>query len=76
MKLKYEAEGWPRECLQNDISEEERENRKQNYIETAWRLYGIRLDPAKIIKNPGMRYIAKLGLNSLWGRFLILNYFD
>lgn len=70
MKLKYEAEGWPKDCLQNDISEEEREKRKSEYIEKAWQLYGIRLNPAKIKKNPGMRYIAKLGLNSLWGRYV------
>ena len=30
---------------------------------------GIELDPASIEKNPGRRLIAKLCLNSLWGRF-------
>ena len=30
---------------------------------------GIRLDPANIKKNPGIRSVMKLILNSLWGKF-------
>jgi hypothetical protein len=68
MKLKYEAEGWPKNCTDEGISEEERQRRKNEYIQNAKRLYGIILDPTKIMKNPGLRFIAKLCLNSLWGR--------
>ena len=35
--------------------------------------YGIDLRPEKIQNNPGLRYIAKLCLNSLWGRFALKN---
>ena len=30
---------------------------------------GIQLDPAKISYNPGLRILAKLMLNSFWGKF-------
>ena len=29
----------------------------------------IQLDPAKIDKNPGLRTLAKMMLNSMWGKF-------
>ena len=35
--------------------------------------YDIDLDPAKMKKNPGMRYISKLCLNSMWGRWSLRN---
>src|SRR5690348_8278522 len=34
---------------------------------------GIQLDPEKMVFNPGLRYVAKLCLNSLWGRFALRN---
>ena len=30
---------------------------------------GVRLDPSKMKKNPGLRSLAKLCLNSFWGKF-------
>ena len=30
---------------------------------------GIRLDPAKVEKNPGRKAVTKLMLNSFWGKF-------
>ena len=68
MKIKYEADGWPPSCSEEGISEEEVARRKQKYIEEAKLLYDITLDPENVVRNPGLRYIAKLALNSLWGR--------
>ncbi|XP_059489271.1 uncharacterized protein LOC132204662 [Neocloeon triangulifer] len=61
LKIKAEASGWPRE----NMTQEE----KDAYVEEFWQIEGIRLDPNKIERNEVMRYIAKLILNSLWGRF-------
>ncbi len=61
LELKQEARGWPTWC--------ETETDKQDYI----RLYndkeGIKLEHEKIKKNKGMRALAKLMLNSFWGKF-------
>ena len=46
---------------------------KQNIIDMAYAETGIRLDPEKMVFNPGLRYLAKLCLNSLWGRFALRN---
>uniref|UniRef100_A0A183C9K6 DNA-directed DNA polymerase n=1 Tax=Globodera pallida TaxID=36090 RepID=A0A183C9K6_GLOPA len=35
--------------------------------------YDIRLERENMKKNPGLRLIAKLGLNSLWGKFSMRN---
>ena len=43
------------------------EEQKQAYIDEYYEHEGIRLDPEKIEYNPGMRSLAKLMLNSLWG---------
>ena len=32
------------------------------------------LDPAEMEVNPGLRYLAKICLNSLWGRFALRNH--
>ena len=39
----------------------------KEYLDEVKELYGIELDPAKIKKNEGLRYVSKLCLNSLWG---------
>lgn len=62
-----EASGWPQEIHNPEISEEERQKLKQKYLEKA-RIHGVELDPNNIKPNPGMRTLAKLVLNSLWGR--------
>jgi hypothetical protein len=43
---------------------------KLEYIRLNKALYDIDLDPDKIIKNEGLRFIAKICLNNLWG-FLV-----
>ena len=60
MKLKQEASGWPDWILTED---------KQNYIELYKQKEGITLEYHKIKKNPGLRALAKLMLNSFWGKF-------
>ncbi|XP_024936924.1 uncharacterized protein LOC107263834 [Cephus cinctus] len=61
LKIKQEASGWPRECCDDES--------KKLYVEEYDRVEGIRLDPANIKSNPGLRAVAKLCLNSFWGKF-------
>ena len=71
LKIKQEASGFPdwvfkdKEKLPPEIIEE----RKQIYITDYLENQGIQLDYDKIEVNPGLRFIAKLCLNSLWGKF-------
>uniref|UniRef100_A0A914HIJ6 DNA-directed DNA polymerase n=1 Tax=Globodera rostochiensis TaxID=31243 RepID=A0A914HIJ6_GLORO len=58
--LKVQASGWPDGC----VTEEQR----RDYLDAFWQTEGIRLDPAKIAPNPGLRLIAKTLANSLWGK--------
>ena len=83
LKIKQEATGYPKWVSdptnpQNDVpkgySREHilaitEEDRKNLYIHLYEKGQGILLDKTKIIKNPGLRAIAKLCLNSLWGKF-------
>ena len=61
LKIKQEASGWPKD----DMSEEA----KQDYIQKYFEKEGIQLEYDKIQKNPGLRTLAKLMLNSMWGKF-------
>ena len=61
MKIKQEASGWPTECDAN--------KKREEYLQEYETNQGIHLDPAKIEKNPGLRSLAKLMLNSFWGKF-------
>ena len=61
LKLKQEASGWPSWC----ITEQEKEQYITQYFETE----GIQLEYSNIRKNPGLRSLAKLMLNSFWGKF-------
>ena len=61
LKIKVEASGWPSGC--------DTEEQRQAYVEDFERHEGIHLDPTKIAYNPGRRSLAKLMLNSLWGKF-------
>lgn len=54
-KKKREASGWPRCC--------ETLEQKRDYIQNYNQKEGIRLDVAKIQKNPGRKAAAKLMLN-------------
>lgn len=61
LKIKQEASGWPK-WVKTDAD-------KNEYV----RLYevneGIKLDKGKIKRNEALRSLAKLGLNSFWGKF-------
>ena len=61
LKLKQQADGWPK----NATTEEERREYLKKYEERE----GIRLDPDEIAENRGLRSLAKLMLNSFWGKF-------
>ena len=64
LKIKQEASGYPKHCVTDE--------QKQRYIDEYYEHEGIRLDPNKIEYNPGLRALAKLALNSLWGRLLFV----
>ena len=59
LKLKQESAGWPRGCQ----TDEQKEAYKQAY----WEQENIRLE--HVAKNPGRKQVAKLMLNSFWGKF-------
>ena len=61
LQLKQEASGYPDWC----VTEED----KRRYVEDYYRNEGVRLDSNNIAKNPGMRSLAKLCLNNMWGKF-------
>ena len=61
LKIKQEASGWPKD----DMSEQA----KQDYIQKYFEHEGIQLEYDKIKYNPGLRTLAKLMLNSMWGKF-------
>jgi hypothetical protein len=63
LKVKQEAAGWKKLGCRT-------EDEKQEYIQRYSREQGIDLDYFKIGEyNPGLYFIAKLCLNSLWGKF-------
>jgi len=61
---KQEAEGW-----KSYETPEERVKYVNDYNEREFKESEIKLRPELIEKNPGRRYIAKLMLNSFWGKF-------
>ena len=60
LKIKQEASGYPKGVTT--------EKQKQQYVDEYFEREGICLDPDKIEYNPGLRALAKLMLNSFWGR--------
>ena len=60
LKIKQEASGYPKDC----VTLEQRQTYVAEYLEHE----GIKLDPEKITHNPGLRALAKLMLNSFWGK--------
>jgi hypothetical protein len=60
LKLKQESSDYP--------SWVHSEDDKDRYIEDYRRTEGIALDKASISKNAGQRTLAKLKLNSMWGK--------
>jgi hypothetical protein len=63
LKIKYQASGWPEECMDKAVSEEVREQRKKAFVDEAKRKYNITLEAEEMKSNPGLRYLAKLCLN-------------
>lgn len=61
LKIKQEASGFPAECVTEDA--------KWKYIRDYKENEGIDLNYDKIETNPGLRCLAKLCLNSFWGKF-------
>ncbi|XP_053213282.1 uncharacterized protein LOC128396692 [Panonychus citri] len=60
LKIKQESSDWP-SWVTNEFD-------KQKYINDYKAAEGVELDPNSIEKNPGRRSIAKLMLNSFWGK--------
>ncbi|KAL3095221.1 hypothetical protein niasHT_020372 [Heterodera trifolii] len=73
LKMKFEASGYPASCTEAGISEEESARRKQDHIDKAKQKAQVHLEADRIKHNPGLRYLSKLCLNSLWGRFALRN---
>ncbi|CAL2035822.1 unnamed protein product [Caenorhabditis brenneri] len=61
LKIKHEASGWPSEVT-TDVE-------KQKHIDTIYENDGVLLDADKVKKNPALRQMSKLFLNSAWGKF-------
>ena len=61
LKIKLHASRWPSWC--------QTEAQKSQYIREYDEKEGIKLNYAKIKKNPGLLSLAKLMLNSFWGKF-------
>lgn len=61
LKAKQEAGGWP-----SDVQTEEQ---KIKYVTEYENHEGIKLDPDMIKPNPGRKQVAKVMLNSFWGKF-------
>ena len=65
LKIKQQASGYPEWC--------KTENEKDKYIKDYYKVQNIKLDKDKIKVNKGLRAVAKLCLNSLWGKFGMRN---
>lgn len=61
LKVKQESSGWPNWCTT--------EAAKQRYIQDYYKTEGIMMEYSNIMENPGLRSLAKLMLNSFWGKF-------
>ena len=61
LKFKQEASGPPDWVKTPDDA--------QDHIDRYFEKEGVSLDGEKIEKNPGLRALAKLCLNSFWGKF-------
>ena len=66
LKIKQESSGWAGKML--DGRQVESEEEKDEWIAKYHREEGVLLEKEKVISNPGLRAIAKLCMNSLWGK--------
>ena len=60
LKLKLQASGWPKHCTTEEA--------KREFLAKVKREQDVELEYDKMVYNPGQRQIAKLNLNSLWGK--------
>lgn len=60
LKIKQQASGWPHENMTND--------EKSKYIRDYFEHEHVNLDPDSMESNPVMRNLAKISLNSQWGK--------
>ncbi|KAL6418970.1 hypothetical protein ACFW04_011666 [Cataglyphis niger] len=63
LQFKQETSGWPSKCGEND------DDAKEHYLREYKKTKDIVLDKRNIVQNPGLRSMAKLYLNSFWGKF-------
>ena len=70
LQIKQESSGLPQWVM----VAEDPELAKQKYIDLYFHQEGIRLRPEKIQKNPGLRSISKLLLNSFWYYVTLYNH--
>ena len=61
LKVKQEVSGWPSWCTTEAL--------KQQYIRDYETKENIKLEYDKIVKNDGLRSVAKNMLNNMWGKF-------
>lgn len=64
LRLKQQADGWPRENMTDD--------EKDQYIFEYEEVEGVKLKKEEIDKNSGLRQVAKLMLNTCWGKVSFL----
>ena len=62
LKLKQEADGWPADVGTDEL-------KRQEYLTNYLEHEGVQLEYQAIEKNPAKRALAKLMLNSFWGKF-------
>jgi hypothetical protein len=62
LQIKQQASGWPRDCA-NDL------DAQQRYVTQYQQEENIHLDPTLMRKSNALRSLAKLLLNSLYGKF-------
>lgn len=65
LRLKIEASGWSHDVINSADVDKAMKETLENYLN----YQGLDVRKEKVCKNPGLRYIAKLCANSLWGRF-------
>jgi hypothetical protein len=63
LRLKVQASGFP-----DDIQTPEQQ---EQFLWQYKHLLGINIEPAKMQYNPGLRFISKICLNSLWVRIIM-----
>jgi hypothetical protein len=76
LRLKQQADGWPSWVKTDNDKDRYRfklfmHTFKENFCFNS----GVILEKDQVEKNPGMRTLAKLMLNSFWGKVIILYIF-